>query len=98
MEEIKKLYERGVRFFVYNDDNFTSDRKRAIEICKMMVKEGLNKKMGWQCRAEVSLMNEDLVYWMKEAQGLRSLALPSFSTSRPAEFESHLLGSQEVEQ
>lgn len=67
LEEIKMLYGLGVRFFVYNDDNFTSDKKRAIEICKLMIEEGLNKKMGWQCRAEVNLMDDELLSWMKKA-------------------------------
>ena len=67
LEEIKMLYNIGVRFFVYNDDNFTSDRKRAIEICKLMIKEGLHKEMGWQCRAEVNLINDELLKWMKKA-------------------------------
>ena len=67
LEEIKMLYDLGIRFFVYNDDNFTSDKKRAIKICKLMVEEGLHEKMGWQCRAEVNLMDDELVSWMKKA-------------------------------
>lgn len=67
IKEIKMLYNLGIRFFVYNDDNFTSDRERAIKICKLMIKEGLHNKMGWQCRAEVNLMNDELLTWMKKA-------------------------------
>ena len=67
LEEIKMLYNLGIRFFVYNDDNFTSDKKRAIKICRLMVDEGLHKKMGWQCRAEVNLMDDELLGWMKKA-------------------------------
>lgn len=67
LEEIKMLYDIGVRFIVFNDDNFTSNKKRAIEICKMIIKEGLNEKMGWQCRAEVNIVDDELLMWMKKA-------------------------------
>ncbi len=67
VEEIKMLYNLGIRFFVYNDDNFTADKKRAIEICKLMIKEGLHEKMGWQCRAEVNMMNDEILELMKKA-------------------------------
>ena len=67
MDEIKMLYNLGIRFFVYNDDNFTADKKRAIDICKAMIKEGLHEKMGWQCRAEVNMMNDEILEWMKKA-------------------------------
>ncbi|MBU0957469.1 MAG: B12-binding domain-containing radical SAM protein [Nanoarchaeota archaeon] len=65
--EIKMLYGLGIRFIVFNDDNFSSNTKRAIQICKLMIKEGLSEKMGWQCRAEVNVMNEELIKWMKKA-------------------------------
>lgn len=67
IKEIKMLYDLGIRFFAYNDDNFTSNKTRAIEICKMMVEEGLHEKMSWLCRAEVNTINEELLVWMKKA-------------------------------
>ena len=68
VDEIEHLYNNyNIRFIMYNDDNFTSDRERAIQICKMIIDKGLHKNMMWQCRAEVNLMNKELVSWMKKA-------------------------------
>lgn len=67
LEEIKMLYDLGIRFIVFNDDNFTSNKKRVIEICKLIIKEGLHEKMGWQCRAEVNIVDDELLEWMKKA-------------------------------
>lgn len=67
LDEIKMLYNLGIRFIVFNDDNFTSDKKRTIEICKMIINEGLHEKMGWQCRAEVNVVDDELLMWMKKA-------------------------------
>lgn len=67
LEEMKMLYNLGIRFIVFNDDNFTSNKKRAIEICKLIIKEGLHEKMGWQCRAEVNIIDDELLTWMKKA-------------------------------
>lgn len=67
LEEIKMLYNLGVRFIVFNDDNFTSNKKRAIEVCNLIIQEGLHEKMGWQCRAEVNIVDEELLSIMKKA-------------------------------
>jgi anaerobic magnesium-protoporphyrin IX monomethyl ester cyclase len=67
VDEMKMLFDLGIRFLLFNDDNFTSNKKRAIEICKLIIKEGLNEKMGWQCRAEVNIIDEELLGWMKKA-------------------------------
>ena len=67
VDEMKMLYNLGIRFILFNDDNLTSNKKRAIEICKLIIEEGLNKEMGWQCRAEVNVIDDELVYWMKQA-------------------------------
>lgn len=67
LDEIKMLYNLGIRFIVFNDDNFTSNKKRAIEICKMIIAEGLHEKMGWQCRAEVNIIDDELLDWMKKS-------------------------------
>ena len=68
VDEMKYLYNTfGMKFILFNDDNFTSDRERTIEICKLILKEGLEKKVLWQCRAEVNIITEELVSWMKKA-------------------------------
>ncbi len=68
VDEIELLYFKyGTRYIVFNDDNFTADRKRAIEICKLIIKKGLHKKIKWLCRAEVNIITKELLQWLKKA-------------------------------
>lgn len=68
VDEIEKLYLRyGVRYIVFNDDNFTTDRKRAIEICKLLIKKRLHEKIAWLCRSEVNIVDRELLSWLKKA-------------------------------
>ncbi|MBU1103990.1 MAG: B12-binding domain-containing radical SAM protein [Nanoarchaeota archaeon] len=61
------LKEHNTRYIVFNDDNFTADRKRAIEICKVIIKRGLQKEITWACSSEVNIINRDLLEWLKKA-------------------------------
>jgi len=68
IDEIKYQHNNfGIKFIMFNDDNFTSDRQRAIKFCEAFKKEGLHKEIMWQCRAEVNMMNHELISKMKEA-------------------------------
>lgn len=61
---LQEIIQTGVKQFMFEDDNFTVNRKRAIDIC-----EGLKPmKLSWQCasRAE-TLQDEELVIKLKEA-------------------------------
>ncbi len=44
-----------VKEVVIEDDTFTARKKRVIEICKMLVERGLNKRLRWLCNARVDL-------------------------------------------
>lgn len=68
VDEIEKLYLKyNVRYIVFNDDNFTTDKKRAIEICKLIIKKGLHEKIKWLCRSEVNIVDIELLSWLKKA-------------------------------
>ena len=44
-----------VREVVIEDDTFTSDKKRVLEICNLLIEKKLNKKIKWLCNARVNL-------------------------------------------
>jgi len=68
VDEMEHLYSKyNTKYIVFNDDNFTADRKRAIDICKLIIKKGLHKKIKWLCRAEVNIVTQELLMWLKKA-------------------------------
>jgi radical SAM superfamily enzyme YgiQ (UPF0313 family) len=40
---------------VIEDDTFTANKKRVIEICELLIKKGLNKRLKWLCNARVNI-------------------------------------------
>lgn len=68
VDEMEQLYLKyNTRYIVFNDDHFAADRKRAIEICKLIIKKGLHKKIKWLCKSEVNIITEELLIWLKKA-------------------------------
>lgn len=64
--EIEALISSGINSWMFEDDNFTLKRSRAIEICEGIV--AMNKKVSWQAtsRAE-ALIDNDLCYHLARA-------------------------------
>lgn len=60
-----------VKEIVIEDDTFTIDKKRVIEICDLLIKKGLNKRFKWLCNARVNLDYETMV--KMKAAGCRLL-------------------------
>jgi len=65
--EIQKWYKLGYRLFSINDDTFTSDMDRVIEICEMIISKNLD--ISWELRTgiRVDRINEYLLKLMKRA-------------------------------
>lgn len=40
---------------VIEDDTFTANKRRVMEICKLLIREGLQKKLKWICNARVNI-------------------------------------------
>jgi radical SAM superfamily enzyme YgiQ (UPF0313 family) len=45
----------NVREVVIEDDTFTTDKKRVIEICNLLIEKKLYKRLKWLCNARVNL-------------------------------------------
>jgi radical SAM superfamily enzyme YgiQ (UPF0313 family) len=48
-------YFPNVREVVIEDDTFTANKKRVLEICDLLVKAKLNKRLRWLCNARVNI-------------------------------------------
>ncbi len=57
--------------FRFNDDSFTVNRKRVMEICRRIIEEKLD--IGWTCLSRVDLVDDELLAMMKEA-GCQSIS------------------------
>jgi radical SAM superfamily enzyme YgiQ (UPF0313 family) len=45
----------NVHEVIFEDDNFTTDRKRVIAICNLLIEKGIHKRLKWFCNARVNL-------------------------------------------
>lgn len=83
-EELKNLYENGVRYFYFADANFfgpgRAGRERAKDLADIILKEGLNIRFGMECRAND--LEEDSLSRLVEA-GLREVFLGIESACDP---------------
>ena len=68
VQEMKMLVEEyGAKEILIRDDTFTLSRKRTIELCDAIIKEGLNKKVIWDCITRAGLVDLELLKKMKQA-------------------------------
>ncbi len=66
VEEIIELKEKfGAREIKFWDDTMNFDKKRLIEICKLMVKEKIG--LPWSCLARINFVDRETLHWMKKA-------------------------------
>lgn len=65
-EEVDQLYQMGYREIYFHSDELNVRLGWSIDLCKALA--GLNHKdMYFQCNMRVVPMNEELAYWMKQA-------------------------------
>jgi radical SAM superfamily enzyme YgiQ (UPF0313 family) len=57
----------GVKRFSFDDDIFTVDRKRALEICQAIISSGLFRTIEWGCNTRMDCIDELLIDVMAQA-------------------------------
>jgi radical SAM superfamily enzyme YgiQ (UPF0313 family) len=68
INEIDFLIDKyGVKYIYIDDDTFTIDKKRVFEICDLMKKKKINKKISWGTLSRVDTIDAKLLKAMKEA-------------------------------
>jgi len=66
--EFEECYEKfGIREVDIFDSSFTVSKKRVLEICRNLIKSGLNKKIIWDVRSRVDTIDEETLEALKEA-------------------------------
>lgn len=63
--EIKYGYEFCNGKIDFQDDTFTIDKKRVIELCDAIIENNLN--VQWRCNTRIDLVDEELLLKMKKA-------------------------------
>jgi len=57
----------NTKTFFVADDNFVFDKKRVLEICKILVEKKLNRRVRWGCNARADLIDKESLLAMKDA-------------------------------
>lgn len=65
VDEMEECVNRGIKEILIYDDTFTINRKRVINICDEILKRGLD--IGWDIRARVDNVDEEMLKKLKEA-------------------------------
>ncbi|NLT23734.1 MAG: radical SAM protein [Syntrophorhabdus sp.] len=65
LEEIRYWAEKGVREFFIQDDNFTINRRRTIEFCRLLTDAGLNIK--YKISSRVDYIDDELSEHLKRS-------------------------------
>lgn len=60
LEEINRLVEKyNVGTIILQDDLFMTDKRRVEEICKLLLRTGLSKKIIWGCQGRANLVQTE---------------------------------------
>ena len=65
VEELELLHNKGISFFYFSDDTFTTNKKRVVEICKQIIAKGL--EITWFAISRVDHVDDEILYWMRKA-------------------------------
>jgi len=62
------LHEKYKMGYVYlSDENMTSNRKRTIELCNLMIEKGTPSYLHWGTAGDAASVDDDLIMLMKKA-------------------------------
>ncbi len=65
VDELERLYQKGINFFYFSDDTFSVNKKMVVQICKKILEKKLD--ISWVAISRVNTMNEDILFWMRKA-------------------------------
>jgi len=65
VDQIERLFQKGIRFFYFSDDTFSANKKRVIEICRKIIDRKLD--ITWNAISRVDHVSEEVLYWMRKA-------------------------------
>lgn len=66
VDEIEMLVkEYGIEYISFQDDEFTLQRRRTIDLCKEMLERGV--KINWSCSTRVNTLDREQLEWMTKS-------------------------------
>lgn len=65
VDQMERLYNRGVTFFFVSDDTFTLKKGRVIEICRQIIRRRM--PITWAAISRVDTVDGEVLYWMRKA-------------------------------
>ena len=65
LQEIRILYDMGIRNIHMYADLFTVNREQVVGLCNLIIKEGL--KIRWTCNSRVDYVDEEMLKLMGQA-------------------------------
>lgn len=71
VEDINDVIAYGANFAYFNDDFFTMNKKKAIQICDELISSGMNKKMQWVAQSRPEVISKEILLAMKAAGCVR---------------------------
>lgn len=63
--EINEIYKLNIRNILFRDATFTLDKKRTVEICRLIIESKL--KINWWCETRINVLDEELLIIMKKS-------------------------------
>jgi len=64
--EFRECYEKhNIREIDIFDSSFTISKRRVLELCDLLQKSGLNKKISWNIRSRVNTIDEEILKALK---------------------------------
>jgi anaerobic magnesium-protoporphyrin IX monomethyl ester cyclase len=65
VEQLQRLYQKGVQHFYFCDDTFTLNKDLVIEVCKRIIARKLN--ITWVAISKVTYVDAEILGWMRQA-------------------------------
>ncbi len=69
--EMQSLIGAGARVIRFLDDTFTVNKKRVMDICRLILER--NVRVQWACLSRVDTLDREMLDWMKRAGCVRVL-------------------------
>lgn len=99
LNELSSLINKGLRVWMFEDDNFTASKRRAIEICSGIAEMG---QFSWQCASRAESLDEELCRALSKAGcktvwlGIESLSQDSLDRCKKSTTVEKMLKGIEV--
>jgi len=65
VNQLERLYRKGVRFFYFSDDTFMLKKDHVMTICREILHRGL--PISWAAISHVNYVDEEVLFWMRKA-------------------------------